>query len=251
MKMKSLKNGLVLGVALLFSPLALVAQAQPDLNELPKGDNPAPHVRPNRAEQQLKLADQAVRSMLVQGGVNDVATQDAVLSYMKEDTQARRPMRELGAKLFQAMRAEGVTDEQMLALVADYRAAQQAEEGRREEAQEALDAKIHYSENPRLEAILLLAGLIGDGDPFMKARAGGANPANGADAQQRQENRKKMMELYDKNINGQLEPDERKLMRQDRKAQRQQAQQAVQPVIAPLPAPEPQAGLAVINDLNG
>lgn len=263
MKVKFLKKGVMLGTAVLLSQMALTAQAQPDLNEAPKGDNPIVNQRPKKNGNN---ADAAIRKMLVQGGVADIATQDAVLAFVKEDTEARRPMREQGAKLFQALRAGAITDEQFLALVTDYRAAQQAEKVRREEAQDALDEKIHFTDNPRLEAMLLLAGLIGDGVPFMNGGQAGFNVrggqfgqnamAKGENAQKREENRKKMTERFDKNADGKLDVDETaawKQWRQERKEKRQdkadQAPAAALGIPAP-PADEAMADEAIANNLN-
>ena len=147
-----------------FSPSAFspVAQAQPDLNNAPKGDNPPPRARPNRPNrgQNGRTPEDNVRQMLTQAGVNDAATQTAILDYVKADIDARAPLRDQGKKILQALRDGAVTDDQLLALVTDYRAAQQAERTRRTQAEAALDAKINYSKNPRLESVLLNIGAL-------------------------------------------------------------------------------------------
>lgn len=263
MRISHLKKGVMLASAVLLSQMALVARAQPDLNEAPKGENPASRVRPDRPANGMGVPDEAIRKMMEMGGVPDVATQDAVLEYMKEDVEARRPLRDLGMKLFQALRAGDVDDDQMLALVMDYRAAQETEKIRREEAQEALDEKVDFSRNPRLEAMLLLAGLIGDGSGLVGA--GGYNPriaappAQGPAAQRREENRRKLLERFDKNANGQLDPDENAALRQWRQERRENRQKENGEIAPPLqgeitlapqdrvPAPPP---LPVANDGN-
>jgi len=217
MKISFLKRSTLLAATLFLSQMCLVAQAQPDLEEMPKGDNPPARERGGKAR---KFADEAIRKMLTQAGVEDVAKQDTVLTYVREDMEARRPMREQGAKLFQALREGAVTDDQLLALVTDYRAAQEAEQVRREKAQEELDEKIKFSENPRLEAMLLLAGLIGDGALMNGAQMGKGAMAQGEKALKREEDRKKAMEIFDKNADGKLDRDERKLWREERQAQR-------------------------------
>lgn len=247
MRLNGLKNGAMLAAVVFLSQMTLVARAQPDMNEMPKAENPAPRARPNRPANGMGISDEAIRKMMEMGGVPDVATQDAVLAYMKEDVEARRPLRDTGMKLFQALRAGDITNEQMLALVADYRAAQQAEKVRREQAQDALDAKVNFTQNPRLEAMLLLAGLVGDGGSLPGAGQGGFNMRNnqggnnqggnqGANAQQREEHRKKMLERlerFDKNANGQMDPEEIAAMRQWRQERREQRQQKNNPAAAP------------------
>ena len=126
MKASILKTGVVLG-AIVLSQTALVARAQPDLNETPKAENPAPRERPNRPANGMGVPDEAIRKMMTMGGVGDALVQDAVLAYMKEDMEARRPLRDMGMKLLQALRVADISDEQMLALVADYRASQESE----------------------------------------------------------------------------------------------------------------------------
>ena len=238
----------------MLSQMAPVAHAQPDLNDQPKAENPLPRERPERPANGMGVPDEAIRKMMTLGGVPDVATQDAVLKFMKEDVEARKPLRALGLKLFEALRAGDVNDDQMLALITDYRAAQDAEGTRREDAQDALDAKVNFTKNPRLEAMLLLAGLIGDGSGLMNAGPGGyggrgqyGQPgANmGTNAQKREENRRKLLDRFDKNANGQIDPDEDialKEWRLERKEQREQKEMPANnnPVVAPIPAPIPE-----------
>jgi len=228
------KYKVMAAAALFLSQMTPVAQAQPDLNVLPKGDNPPARERGGKARE---FADQAIRKMMAQAGVEDVAKQDAVLAFVKADMEARRPLREQGQKLLQALREGAVTDDQLLALVTDYRASQEAEQIRREKAQEELDEKIKFGENPRLEAMLLLAGLIGDGGAINGAQFGkGGGQGDNA------EKRKLMTERFDKNADGKLDRDEKKLMREERQAQRgKQIEQ--QPPVAMEEAPAPAADL--------
>jgi hypothetical protein len=246
--------------------LAQTAWAQPDPNDAPKADNPPEANRPrfnrNNGEQMRQQMEERMRAMLGQVGVNEKETQDSVLEFIKNDMEARRPLREQGMKLFQALRNGGVNDDQMLALVTDYRAAQEAETARREQAMKDFDAKVHYTKNPRLEAVLLLAGVIGEGGNAMFLQMGGggfgaggggrgmggrggADGANGGapgagfgggpnaagpnaggnqgdNEARREEMRKKLLERFDKNGNGQLDEDERAAMQQERERRREQ-----------------------------
>ena len=252
-----MKKGVALAALVWLSQLAPVAHAQPDLNEQSKAENPAVRERVEKPANGMGVPDEAIRKMMTLGGVPDVATQDAVLEHMKEDVEARKPLRALGLKLFEALRAGDVNDDQMLALITDYRAAQDAEGTRREDAQHVLDAKVNFTRNPRLEAMLLLAGLIGDGSGLMNAGPGGyggyggrnqygqPGAIMGLNAQKREENRRKLLERFDKNGNGQIDLDEDAALKQWRLEREQQREQKENPanknaVVAPLPVPIPE-----------
>jgi Ca2+-binding EF-hand superfamily protein len=210
-----------------FSPGAL---AQPDLNNTPKGENPPPRERPNRnnRENNLQGPEQNLRRLMTQAGIGEGATQDAILEYVRADLHARSSLREQGTKLIQALRAGAVTDDQMAALVADYRAAQQVEKSRREVAEAQLDAKISYSKNPRLEAMLLLAGVIGEGGGLMMppgfggggpGRRGGQGEGQALNPQEREARRQRMLERFDVNKDGKLDAQEEAAMREQRQQQ--------------------------------
>lgn len=235
------RKGAMLGTAAFLSHMMFTsatfspgAQAQPDLNNAPKGDNPAPRERPNRNNlrnnrgNNLQGPEQNLRRLMTQAGIGEGATQDAILEYVRTDLQARSSLREQGIKLIQALRAGAVTDEQMAALVADYRAAQQAEKSRREQAEAELDAKINYSKNPRLEAMLLLAGVIGEGGGLMMPpgfggrgggpgrRGGGQDDGQNRTPQEREARRQRMLERFDANKDGKLDAQEEAVMREQR-----------------------------------
>lgn len=260
MKKQLLKIGMVACAGVLATQLAW---AQPDPNDAPKADNPPENNRQPRGgrgggnpEEMRQRMEQQMRNMLTQVGVKETATQDTVLEYIRTDMETRQPLRQQAMKLFQALRNGGVTDDQLLALVTDYRAAQEADKVRREKAQAELDAKVHYSQNPRLEAVLMLAGVVGDGQGMMfmggggggrggQGGPGGPNGFGGRQGQggdqaggqgnlggdrnmtpeQREERRKEMVKRYDKNANGQLDEDERATMREEMRQRRQQRQQ--------------------------
>lgn len=219
------------------------AQAQPDLNNAPKGDNPPPRERRNRNNRDNALMgpEQNLRRLMTQAGIGEGATQDAILEYVRADLQARQPLREQGGKLIQALRAGAVTDEQMAALVADYRAAQQVEKTRREQAEADLDAKINYSKNPRLEAMLLLSGVIGEGGGLMMPRGFGGGGRGGGpgggqfqNPEQREQRRQRMLDRFDANKDGKLDEQEEAAMR----AQRQQEGQPGGQPAGQQPTPE-------------
>lgn len=244
------KKGALMAAGIFLSHMAFTspalspsAQAQPDLNNAPKAENPAGRNRPNRPnrpernqnrQEGQRNPEDGIRRMMQQAGVADETTQNTVLEYMKNDMQARRPLREQGQKVFRALQGGAVTDDQLAALITDYRAAQQAEKTRREQAQAELDAKIQFSKNPRLEAMLLLTGLIGDGGLVVmpngmggrggpgENRRGQGGGAGGGNAANREERQKRMLERFDKNKDGKLDAAEEEAMREQARQRREQ-----------------------------
>lgn len=240
------------------SGLAPAAQAQPDLNNAPKAENPAARNRPNRGgnKDNRRTPEENVRQIMTQAGVNDAATQTAILDYIKADMEARAPLREQGKTLYNALQGGAVTDDQLLALVTDYRSAQQAETERRKQSQADLDAKINYTKNPRLEAMLLLTGLIGDGPMMFQGGGRGGGPGGpgmrgggpggpgqpgakgGGKGMTREERQQKMLERFDTNKDGQLDDAEKAAMQEKRREQREKG--GAKPKAAPAPAMEEQ-----------
>ncbi|HVF11233.1 MAG TPA: hypothetical protein VNA16_10540, partial [Abditibacteriaceae bacterium] len=98
--------------------------------------------------------------------------QDAIIVHIEEEARAQRPLRQQGRKLLSALQARtadgnAVTDEQMRTLLTAFQAALEDDLDRTLAAEAALDEKIGYTRNPRLEAMLILLGLIGNGPPVM------------------------------------------------------------------------------------
>ena len=140
--------------------MPVVAQAQPDINNAPKGDNPAN--RPARGARVLTPEDRFKRQ-LVQANVTTVAHQDAVIAYVKGEMEARQKMIQTGQTLQTSLRNKGVTDAQVAGLLNDYNVAATDDKARHKKALDTLKASIDVSQFPRLEAMLTLAGLYGDG----------------------------------------------------------------------------------------
>ena len=237
MKKNLLKTGAALCAGVL---LVQTAWAQPDVNNAPIGQNPPENNRQRNfgnMQDRRKQMEERMRQMLAHVGVNETTTQDAILAYVQADLEARRPLREQTGKLFQALNNGGVTDDQLLALVTDFRSAQEAEAARREVAQAELDAKIHYKQNPRLEAVLLLAGIVGDAQGgimlmggFGQNRFAGQNRMGDADRQdgqnqemqqRREQMRQRLIQRFDKDGDGKLNDAEEAAVRQWRQERRQ------------------------------
>jgi hypothetical protein len=172
------KSSLTL-VSLSLFGLAGVADAQPDMNAA-KAGNP-----PNRTPAQL-MRDMApgqrraqmqglamerlqtgradmVRQQLIDGGFVDKAVQDAVVEFSNAQIKAALALREKSAKVSEALNDKATTDAQLSVLLNDLRAAQADEKDRRETEDKALDAKINFTKQPRLEALLVTMNLIGEG----------------------------------------------------------------------------------------
>jgi len=205
-----------------------VATAQPA--PPPAGNPPPPNARPQRPdrprsspEDRRKQTEDKLREMMIHNGITDISTQDAVLAYLSNELNARRPLRQLGVKLQRALGDQSITDDQIKGMIADYQNAQDLENQRRIKEQSDLDAKIHYSQNPRLQGLLMLMGVLGDGPPLMEGPRGpnqrdGNRPdqnrpnQNGERGGGNPEMRKKMLEMFDKNNDGKLDADERAAM---------------------------------------
>jgi hypothetical protein len=275
------KNICKIGASVVVATMLMVGQhawAQPDPNEPAKAENPPENNRQPRGQggqggrnfqAGRDQMENGMRQMLQRAGVNDKAIQDVILEYVRTDFAARGQLREQGNRLWQAVRNEGVTDEQLLALITDYRAGQEAETARRKKAEADLDEKVHYTKNPKLEAMLLLGGLIGEvsGPTIMYGGGfggggggrGGQNNAFGMGGNQggggqgaqggqnggnrREQMQQMMLQRFDANKDGKLDAAEEEVARKWREERRQnrnnnQNNNAAQP-------PQPQAAPAV------
>lgn len=234
-----------------------VAIAQPDP---PPGNPPQPNNRPqgpNRPrmtpEEQRKQSEDRLREVMTSNGVTDASTQDAVLTYLSNELDARQPLRQMGGKLYRALEDQSVSDDQIKGMIADYQNAQDLEKQRRIKAQSDLENKIHYSQNPRLEGLLMLMGVLGNGPPLMegprkpRGEDDRPNPKMGNEGGGNPEMRQKMLQMFDKNGNGKLDPDERAAAQAYRQehGNKQNGNQA-----PPPQAPANNAGNDQMNDDN-
>jgi len=172
-----------------FLPLALcalslrIAHAQPDTNAVPKDQNP-----PNRPvggrgqnftpEQQRARITEGIKRGLLAANVTDQKQQDAVISYVTDELEARQKLGESARTLATATRNTALSDAQVAGLLNDYVAAIQDDHTRHQKAQGALKAAINVSQFPRLEASLTLLGLYNDAPFFGAGGFGGNNRGN-------------------------------------------------------------------------
>lgn len=107
-------------------------------------------------------AEKRGRKLLTDAGFGDKAVQDAIIAFIEAQRVARQPLLEMAQRIAAGLRDENVTDAQTRDLLAAFRQASDEDKARYEKALDELDAKIHYSTTPKLEAFLTLIGVLGD-----------------------------------------------------------------------------------------
>ena len=120
-----------------------------------------------RREAQRLAQERRVRDLMVGFGVIDAGVQDALLAHIGAQVRARTRVRQLGVELYQALRRPALANEEVRRLLNDYQVALEADGGERARAEEALNNRIGFRDQPRLEAMLMLFGIIGDNPVIM------------------------------------------------------------------------------------
>ena len=121
------------------------------------------NMTPEQRDQMFKqFQERRVRGQLEGAGITDKATQDAVLAHSTDREKTRQTLRDLGRALVEAVSTKGTTDEKVADALKKFQDAVAAERARRAAADKALDAKIGYSKNARLLAVLTDLGMIGE-----------------------------------------------------------------------------------------
>jgi hypothetical protein len=175
----TLRHGQIGSTVLGITALATwVAVAQPDLNEQPLRENPRSKVvnnRPTKAEQRARREqqnkerrDKNIRNVLTQYGYAEAPLQDAVIARFDIGGKIDLEARSAGNELVKALRTRPVDETQVSILLANYRMVRTNARKQALEADKSLDAKVKYSSNVRLEAVLELLGAIGYERPFTK-----------------------------------------------------------------------------------
>lgn len=146
------------------APIPFVPDGAPRLNtmlQVPEAGTykgagvAAPEVRRVQLEGRL-------RDLMGQLGIVSSSTQDAILAFVSADEEGRRGVRDAGRKLLQGIRRDA-PPERLKALLSEYQSAIDASRLRRERAQTALNAQVGYSLDARLESLLWLLGVLGQG----------------------------------------------------------------------------------------
>jgi len=121
--------------------------------------------------QARRVATEArMRELMTRLGIASPPTQDAVLGFMSADEEGRKMVREAGRKLLVGIRRDA-PPERLKVLLSDYQSALDAERHRREAAQTALDARVGFSLDARLESLLWLMGVLGQGQSAFSINA--------------------------------------------------------------------------------
>ena len=115
-----------------------------------------------RYQTQQMGAEARMRDMMARNGITATTTQDAILSFLRDDEDNKRAVREASKRLWNGMRRD-VPIERLRALMGDYQKALATAHENRVRAQTALDARVGYSLDARLEAMLWLLGVLGEG----------------------------------------------------------------------------------------
>jgi hypothetical protein len=170
--MKNLKYVSAFALVATLQLTTIGAFAQPDPNNVPKVENPAN--RPvgggrNRPAQQLTPAalqammEQRAKQQLQRAGITDIEQQEAIITYTKEEQEADTKIRQKGQELQRVIRADTLSNAQLVALVNEYHVALEENKERHTKALAKLKEAIDFNTNPRIEAFLMLSGLYGDG----------------------------------------------------------------------------------------
>lgn len=126
-----------------------------------------------QAQQRMEQRrEEQTRNNLIEQGFTNKDSQNAILEFVKAQTKARAPIREQAQKLTEALRDQDVTDPEITTQLADLRTAIKTEKERTETAEKELDAKIGYTKNARLDALLTTQGILGD-ESFYSGGGGG------------------------------------------------------------------------------
>ena len=156
-----MKKQQIIGVALVLAcSLGAVetGNAQPGGNNRPDFRNMTPEQRQQAMEQ---FQERRLREQLTQAGFTEAAIQDPIVVFSKSLDSARTPLRDKTTKLREAV-ANKTGDADVTTLITDLRTSTEAAKKQRDDLLKELDAKVGYSQKPRLEAFLITEGLLGD-----------------------------------------------------------------------------------------
>ena len=150
-----------------------VLRAQPDAGIMGKGDNPIANQRPKMTPEQRQAAREKrhqemqarretnLRETLTAAGFPDKILQDAVIAFSDAQNKERGDNHDKIRQLNQAVR-NNATDAEIAVILKAISDQAQADKDQRTKALKELDAKIGYTTKPRLEAVLTIAGIIGE-----------------------------------------------------------------------------------------
>ncbi len=147
------------------------------LMQSPRSSWPSPGEWENMTSEQREQAmrkamESRLREGLTRAGFTSDDLQDAIVNFSRLVETDRRSIREKGGKLRGAV-ADGSSDAQIAALMADLRRTVSAAKARRDKGRKDLNARTGFSKKPRLDAVLSLSGLGGDESSYLMSGFGG------------------------------------------------------------------------------
>ncbi|BCM89981.1 hypothetical protein IAD21_01832 [Abditibacteriota bacterium] len=119
-----------------------------------------------RAQTRRNSVERLMRDMMARNGITTTSTQDAILTFLRDDEESKRSVRDAGRRLWNGVRRDAPA-ERLRTLLNDYEKALDEQRNSRQRAQTALDARVGYSLNARLESLLWLLGVLGEGQNIL------------------------------------------------------------------------------------
>ena len=129
---------------------------------------------------QIARREQRLKRLMSGFGVDDEATQDAIIEHLKSEVTARQQVREQVSQLYRLLRDKDTPDEQLRQLTAQLQTDFYLDRQRRLDAETQLDENIHYTQRPRCEAMLMLLGIVGDGPLMVTVPSPHSSPRSAA-----------------------------------------------------------------------
>ena len=102
------------------------------------------------------------RYLMKSSGIEDNEVQDAIMAFVMEQAQKRKTVTDEGRQLSMLLADANTAPEAFTAQFTKLQTAAKEFRTWKEGALKELDAKVKYSTNPRLHALLVLVGIVGD-----------------------------------------------------------------------------------------
>jgi hypothetical protein len=141
-----------------------VKDTTPDTGAPPASSTQSEWARLKAQRQAQRTA--ALKEFLTAHNVSEEATQTAIINQIYTQEEARRQIQEAGRKLLPVLGRKGMpvaTEAQANAALVEYEKAVKAFAETRRQGGETLATQVGADKNPRLRALLVVLGLIGDG----------------------------------------------------------------------------------------
>lgn len=112
--------------------------------------------------QAVKRQARTPQGLMTSLGFDDATLQSAVIEHLRREQEAMQPLQQRSIALDDVMIGRSATNAQVAEALSAWKAAVQQDKARRAAALQALDARIGFSQNVRLAALLRLMGIVGD-----------------------------------------------------------------------------------------